>query len=877
MKKFSKLLSFVAVLAITLVAPNVYADGNVATVDDVECTTWEEVEQQISSDSDSTIQLLDNVTLDSAFNVATDKNVTLDLNGHKITGPTDGKGYAIENHGTLTIKDSGETKGQIYCANRNNSCVANKSDATKMTIDGVAIASDFIAVKNESNALEVKNSTIEVYFKMYEDKSSNVGAVAIENYGTATIEETTIKAPTVFSNWTSIWTLTDSSPATTTVKNVTVTGNGHIYVGQPGDRDDVTPQSKLIIEGLTAPRSTSFNSYASALVEPDAATTEKVVKRANNGASIVIPEDYEGEVPNIAGVKYVTKEGKEVVYVTFNGVRYELNKGDSWSSSTDKSLQNALAKAKNADNKVFKGFVNGNGEKVTASTQWKENGEIHLEWSVIITLDRVEYTLDLGKDGAAQRMGNATAEDGTRLDDVMKEVPAGKYSVIYYSDGTSISASQKVDSNITLTKEVLVSVTVDGNMFTVSDGTQVQDVENLKKYLEDKKFKYFKGDDGVEYKAEDTLTHNVKLTPVYQIIVAVKDKESKGLMGVGYTATTEGITLREILNASYGSGLKKFIDAANFVEFRDEEGNVVSLDDVITSDITLTAIYNIVLTFTDSEGNTWSVIVPEGTSLEGLKSLEHAILSAEELKNVEGKIFKGFVNAVTGEEIAEDEELTEDTTIKAVYNVRITFTDSEGNTWSVIVPEGTSLEGLKSLEHAILSAEELKDVENKIFAGFVNAVTGEEISEDQEITENISVKVVYNVRITFTDSEGNTWSVIVPEGTSLEELKSLEHAILSAEELKNVEGKIFKRFVNAVTGEEISEDQAITENISVKAIYEEEQTQEPTPVEPTPEEPPVENPSTYDGIMTSVLFVIISFISVVAGAVTFKKSFNVNE
>lgn len=59
----------------------------------------------------ATIKLADDVN--GQVVIPAGKSITLDLNGHKVTAPTDGKYDAIINNGTLTVTDSKKT-GEIY-------------------------------------------------------------------------------------------------------------------------------------------------------------------------------------------------------------------------------------------------------------------------------------------------------------------------------------------------------------------------------------------------------------------------------------------------------------------------------------------------------------------------------------------------------------------------------------------------------------------------------------------------------------------------------------------------------------------------------------------------------------------------------------------
>lgn len=103
------------------------------------------------------ITLTENITLDEKFVVESGKNLTIDLAGYTLTGPSDN--YAVDNSGNLTIIDSGATKGKIDCPASGASCVRNNKGS--LLIDGLKIQSNFVAVKTEPDSeTTIKNSSL---------------------------------------------------------------------------------------------------------------------------------------------------------------------------------------------------------------------------------------------------------------------------------------------------------------------------------------------------------------------------------------------------------------------------------------------------------------------------------------------------------------------------------------------------------------------------------------------------------------------------------------------------------------------------------------------------------------------------------------------
>lgn len=141
-------------------------------------------------DPEGTITLNDDVTLSSTYTVDSSKTLTIDLNGHKITGPSNG--YAISNEGDLTIKDSATNKGTILCnSNQETSCVRN---AKNLVVDGANIESTYyVSLKNEPNGtMTVKNNSV---IKSTIDNTIITGLTAtIFNLGDLTIENSEVSS-----------------------------------------------------------------------------------------------------------------------------------------------------------------------------------------------------------------------------------------------------------------------------------------------------------------------------------------------------------------------------------------------------------------------------------------------------------------------------------------------------------------------------------------------------------------------------------------------------------------------------------------------------------------------------------------------------------
>lgn len=137
--------------------------------------------------NDGVITLTDDVTLSEKYVIPEGETVTINLNGHKITGPSDN--YAIENKGTLKIIDSGIVKGKISCTSADSSCIRNLGN---LELSGVTAEGPFVVIKNDAEGdfygnLTVENSTL----------TSSYGKTdtgTIMNWGTATVTNSRVNA-----------------------------------------------------------------------------------------------------------------------------------------------------------------------------------------------------------------------------------------------------------------------------------------------------------------------------------------------------------------------------------------------------------------------------------------------------------------------------------------------------------------------------------------------------------------------------------------------------------------------------------------------------------------------------------------------------------
>ena len=133
------------------------------------------------------ITLTEDVTLSEKYVIPEGENITIDLNGHKITGPSDN--YAIENKGTLKIVDSGIVKGKIACTSASSSCVRNLGN---LELSGVTAEGPFVVIKNDAEGNFYGNLTVENSTLTSSYTKTDTGTIM--NWGTAMVTNSRVNA-----------------------------------------------------------------------------------------------------------------------------------------------------------------------------------------------------------------------------------------------------------------------------------------------------------------------------------------------------------------------------------------------------------------------------------------------------------------------------------------------------------------------------------------------------------------------------------------------------------------------------------------------------------------------------------------------------------
>lgn len=212
--KTKKLITLFGALALSTLALTAHAEGNVAKIGDTEYATLGDAFASATAEP-TTVTLIGDITDTSTITLAEGKNVILDLAGHKITagyqsGSTVAHDYALDNRGTLTIKDSVGTslisargmynKGngkmtiesgnfESIDSNGGGACVWNEAD---LTVTGGSFAFTGNKSGNNAGACIINNKKADITGGEF---TSRYICIFNQNGGTLDISNATMTRP----------------------------------------------------------------------------------------------------------------------------------------------------------------------------------------------------------------------------------------------------------------------------------------------------------------------------------------------------------------------------------------------------------------------------------------------------------------------------------------------------------------------------------------------------------------------------------------------------------------------------------------------------------------------------------------------------------
>ena len=154
---------------------------------------------------------------------------------------------------------------------------------------------------------------------------------------------------------------------------------------------------------------------------------------------------------------------------------------------------------------------------------------------------------------------------------------------------------------------------------------------------------------------DEALNSHITLVPVYMVTITINNQEFRVLEGTSYYDLLENEEFKKQLEEAKKAENKKF---AHFV---DDNNNIIDDDTVFNFHTMIKARYYITIKIVDKE-----FTLEEGETLNDLSDEEKEILTS--LKEAsEGKEFSHYIDKNTNEEIYDDTQLYDDTSLEIVF------------------------------------------------------------------------------------------------------------------------------------------------------------------------------------------------------------------
>ncbi len=560
--------------------------------------------------------------------------------------------------------------------------------------------------------------------------------------------------------------------------NVTVTINGIEYKLEEGKTlGDLTPEGKAALDALKSVKGKTFVEYTDKdgnKIELDNPVNDNIIVTAKYNVTVTVGENTytldEGQklanlpqnaqdaikaLENVEGKNFekyeyfdedgklvefkptdeihynITIKAKYTVTITVGGNTYTLDEGQSLENLNAEG-QAALEALKSVTNKKFVEFTDENGNPINVEDELHKNTTIKAKYNVIVTIGNETFELEEG-----QNLGNIKQEDQAKFE-ATKTKGNQKFLRFVDKNGETFNESTPINENTTLTPKFEITLKIGGSEYKLEEGQTLNDLtpqakqalETLKDAEPGKNFAGYEAN-GQPIEMNTPLNENAEITAKFGVRVKIGDQEFD---------IEENQTLND-LSAEGKAALDALRNAKGkqFVEFVDSEGNSVDPNEQLTTNITVTAKYNVTVTV---GGNTYTLA--EGQTLADLP--QDAIDAIEALQDVENKTFIKYEyvdedgNVV---ELQSTDEIHFNITIKAKYTVKVEISKEDGTTESFVLTEGQTLNDLSNEDKAKLQAIKDNHAEGWRFAKFINAETGEEIGENTPITKDTVIKPVY--------------------------------------------------------------------------------------------------------------------------------------
>ena len=231
----------------------------------------------------------------------------------------------------------------------------------------------------------------------------------------------------------------------------------------------------------------------------------------------------------------------------------------------------------------------------------------------------------------------------------------------YVSNGKEVTDETTFNEDVTLEPKYTITVTIGDEKFVIDEGESLESINNedknrlqALKNINGKDFLYFTKD-GVEFMEDEALNSHITLVPVYMVTITINNQEFRVLEGTSYYDLLENEEFKKQLEEAKKAENKKF---AHFV---DDNNNIIDDDTVFNFHTMIKARYYITIKIVDKE-----FTLEEGETLNDLSDEEKEILTS--LKEAsEGKEFSHYIDKNTNEEIYDDTQLYDDTSLEIVF------------------------------------------------------------------------------------------------------------------------------------------------------------------------------------------------------------------
>ncbi len=439
---------------------------------------------------------------------------------------------------------------------------------------------------------------------------------------------------------------------------------------------------------------------------------------------------------------------KYTIEVTVTARDGEVTKKDIPEGSTLENIKKIeeFKKFISPSNKTFQYFASEDNETLEDSYEFKGNTTIIPKYTIDITVVKKDksttsYTISEGtvlhqQDSAIKEFVKESnlefAEEFKKLNEVNGEYVETAdildfYTVLY--ENTILMP--KYNAKITITK-------ADGTVeeFFVEEGQTLNDIKDNRfeetKKKEDREFSRFIDDKNKDFDPTIPIDSNINLTPVFSVTIKIGDKTYK---------LDEEKTLKDLFDENpeaetYWDELKN--SKTEFSRFVDQNGNTIEEETVFDYNAIINPKFKVTIKIGEK-----TYLLEEGKTLKDLfNENSEAKEYFENFKISENRPFSRFVDQ-NGNTIDENTVINNDIVISGKFKVTITVENPDGTTEKIFLEEGKTLSDLTKEENDKLQKIKNNHGDDERFVGFKNSKDNKDITNKTIISEDITIKPIY--------------------------------------------------------------------------------------------------------------------------------------